>query len=384
MSNETRESSFAVVAGRGVAGAPGARGVVVRDGRIDRLLPDRDADRLDGAIDVGDAWLAPGFVDIHTHGLDGVGPEGLDADGLARLSAAHARHGVTSFVVSTMTAPEASLVATLRVAAAAPPLPGARFVGVHLEGPFLDPASAGAQNPEHCRPADVAECERLLDAGGGCVRMMTLAPEHDADFAVIRRLCAAGVVVALGHSAADASLARAAVDAGARVVTHLYNGMARFHHRDAGLVGLALTDPRVTAELIVDGIHVDATAVSLAIAAKGIRGVALISDSIPAAGMGDGRFTLGDEPVVVDGGVARREGGALAGSTLTLDAAVRRVRIDNGVTIDDAVAMASTVPARTLGLDGGVLTPGAPADLVALDDDGPCATWVDGRRVWRR
>lgn len=380
MGNETRESSFAVVTDRGVAGAPGARGVVVRDGRIDRLV----ADRVDGAIDIGDAWLAPGFVDIHTHGLDGVGPDGLDGDGLARLSVAHARHGVTSFVVSTMTAPEASLIRTLRAAAAAQPLPGARFVGVHLEGPFLDPASAGAQNPDQCRPADVAECERLLEAGAGRVRMMTLAPEHDADFAVVRRLRAAGVVVALGHSAADASRARAAVDAGARVVTHLFNGMPRFHHRDAGLVGLALTDPRVVAELIVDGIHVDATAVSLAIAAKGVRGVALISDSIPAAGLGDGRFTLGDEPVVVDGGVARRENGALAGSTLTLDAAVRRVRLDNGATVDDAVAMASAVPARALGLDTGTLTPGAPADLVAFDDDGVRTTWVAGRRVWQR
>lgn len=361
--------------------APGC--VHMAAGRITAVTAERPAGAA--VVDLGDAWVGPGWIDLHTHGRDGVGGDNLSPERADHLARSFARCGVTAFLLSTVTAPERDLVRALTTAAAAAPTGGAAFLGIHLEGPFLNPACAGAQVGAHCRPADPAEAERLLAAGRGVVRMVTLAPECDPDLAVTRLFVAAGVVVALGHSAADADTVARAVEAGAGVVTHLFNGMPAFHHRRPGLVGAALSHRHLACELIVDGVHLSAEAVRLAVAAKGWERCLLVSDSIPAAGLADGEYLLGERPIRLEGGVARTREGNLAGSTLGLDAAVPNAARAAGVPLDVAARMASTVPARVIGDDSrGVIVPGRRADFTVFDDHGVRMTVVAAEVVHER
>jgi N-acetylglucosamine-6-phosphate deacetylase len=361
--------------------------VRVREGRIESVResppPGARVESFDGA------WLGPGFIDVHTHGLAGVGvtAEALDGGGVTALSRAHAEHGVTAYLLSTMTAPEAELVDVLTAAArAAARAESAPFLGIHLEGPFLSSEFAGAQDPRHCSPADVSEADRLLQAGEGVVRSMTLAPERDSpELAVVRLLAERGVVVSLGHSAADVDTARRAADAGATTVTHLFNAMPPLHHRRPGLVGAALTDDALVCELISDGVHLEPAVVALAVRAKGASRCVLVSDSIPATGLGDGEHRLGSAVIHVRDGIARTPEGRLAGSTLTLDRAVLDTARWAGVPVATAARMASQVPAKVLrDSDRGRIAAGRRADLVAFDEQGVRMTMVGGEVVWRR
>jgi N-acetylglucosamine-6-phosphate deacetylase len=252
---------------------------------------------------------------------------------------------------------------------------GATVLGVHLEGPFLGGAP-GAHVVEHLRPVDLPWLRALLERTAGLVRILTLAPEADAGFTGTRVLCDAGVVVAIGHSTATYDETRAAADAGATVVTHLFNGMGPFNHRSPGVAGAALDDPRLTPSLIADLVHVHPAALRLAIGAK--RSVALVTDAV-AVGAG----TAGDVVMLERDGAARLADGTLAGSVLGMDRAVRNV-VDLGVPLERAVEMASTIPSEILGLtDRGRLEPGRRADIVALDRESLRATavWVGGRPV---
>ncbi|MDP3714466.1 MAG: N-acetylglucosamine-6-phosphate deacetylase [Mycobacteriales bacterium] len=313
--------------------------------------PDAGRDPVE-VLDVTGCVVAPGLVDLHVHAAGGAPCQGPRAD-LPAVSRALARGGVTAYLATAFAAP----LPELRALVTAPrPSEGARCVGVHLEGPWLSPAAAGAQPPEALRVPDVAEALALLDAGD--VRCVTVAPELPGALDLVRALADRGVRVSLGHSTATYAEGVAAVRAGATGVTHCFNALSPLTGREPGLVGLALTEPDLVVEVIADGVHVHPASVRALVAARGPQGVALVSDCV------DG---CAPEGLVRDGDVLRLADGTLAGSGLSLSDAVRHV-VSWGVPLADALAMASTTPARALGLDV-ALRPGAVADVVVLDAD---------------
>ncbi len=315
------------------------------------------------------AIVTPGLIDLQVNG--GFGFEvGADAEALKMLAARLPATGVTAFLPTLVSLgadqyPPALDAYEAAVAACA----GATPLGLHLEGPLLSAARAGA----HDRAAIDAATPELIDSAvaRGAVRLVTVAPERPGTLALIARLRTQGVTVSLGHTNATAAELRAGIDAGASMVTHLYNAMSPFSHRAPGAVGAALTDDRVVAGLIADGVHVDPLAVKLALAAKGCGGLALVTDATAAAGLGPGRHQLGDVAIVSDGRVARlaADPKTLAGSTLTFDQALRNFVSFTGAAIEDAFATVTSVPARLLGLaDRGRLATGARADVVLWSD----------------
>ena len=355
--------------------------VVTEDGRI-VAAGRRDGVELRAGTREYDAraWtVAPGFVDIHIHGAGGHDVMEADPDALDRITQTIARYGTTAFVATTVTAsPDdtcRSLEALARTAAKQSrnqsdcAEPAAELLGIHFEGPFISPVRRGVHPPEWIAPASPELLGRLLAAAGGAARILTLAPELDGALDLVDRARAAGLVVALGHTNATYDEAIAAIQRGARHAVHVFNAMRPFSHRDTGVLGAVLTRPEVTAEVIADGVHVDAAALQILLAAKGTDRVILVSDATAATGMPDGNYRLGTFEVSVSGGVCRDAEGRLAGSTLTLDRAVRRM-VALGVPLAEALRMATLNPARRLGLEArkGVIAPGADADLVFLDD----------------
>lgn len=332
--------------------------------RGERILQVRPAGRT-RFVDATADWILPGFVDMHVHGGGGKTFTTHDPKQARAVAAFHARHGTTTMLASLVTAPEA----VLRKATEAylPLIDEGILAGVHYEGPYLSPARCGAQNPAHLRDPDLAELGRLLDIGG--VAMVTIAPELPGAIDAIRMLRDRGVIAAIGHTDATYEQTVHAIEAGASVATHLANAMRPLHHRDPGPIAALLNAPDVVCELIADGVHLHDGMLDLAIQAAGPGRVALVTDAIAAAGMRDGRYDLGGLAVTVKRRVARLTAdGSLAGSTLTMDAALRHI-VHNGWDIADAAAMAATTPARALGLDDrGAIAPGLRADLVLLDN----------------
>lgn len=315
-------------------------------------------------IDFPDSVVVPGFIDMHVHGGGGASYP----DDIAATAEFHLRHGTTTTLASLVTAGPGQLLACVRALAEATRL--GTVAGIHLEGPWLSPARCGAHDPELMRAPDPAEIDAALAAGDGTIRMVTLAPELPGCDAAIRRLVDAGVVVAVGHTNATYEQTARAVDLGATVGTHLFNAMPPLHHREPGPALALLADPRVTVELIADGVHLHPAVVRAVIAAAGAKRVALVTDAMAAAGCGDGTFRLGAVPIDVVDGVARVQGtSTIAGSTATMDQLFRTVAgPGSDAELAAAVRMTSATPARALGLDRvGVLKPGYDADLVVLD-----------------
>lgn len=340
--------------------------------------------------DLGGSIVAPGFIDIHTHGGHGItfgDPDTLAAD-LHAYSAWAATTGVTGFLCSVAAADHAALLALVRAYADlfdAGGFPGAEPLGLHLEGPYLNPEKRGAFNATWLHTPAVAEVDALLDAGRGWVRQMTLAPELPGAADVAARLRERGVVAALGHSEADYELATAALRGDFTHITHTFNAQRGFHHREPGVFGAALMSDGVTAELIADTIHVHPGAIALLLRCLGPERVVLITDAMAAAGLGDGVYSLTGHEVVVKDGVAHNPRGAIAGSTTTLDRCVRNVHRLLDVPLADAVRMASLNPARVIGRDRemGSLDVGKAANLVALDAEGTVhLTLVRGKVVY--
>ena len=313
----------------------------------------------------GRGTAVPGFVDLQVNGFGGVDFLDADAAGYGRAGEALLQTGVTAYLPTLISSPEDELLAALREV---PRGDGRRprVLGVHLEGPFLSARRLGTHISSARRDPDPVLLETLLD--GGPVRLMTLAPELPGADALIDRLLERGVVVSLGHSDATAAQANAAFDRGARTVTHIFNAMRPFGHRDPGIAGAALARPDVIVQMILDGIHLaPETAVVTWNAAAGR--LALVTDAVTAAGGVDGAYTLGALDIRVHDGAVRGPDGVLAGSVLTMIDAVRNLHA-LGVPLEDAVGAATAVPARVLG-DGelGRLGVGLPADIVVLDDN---------------
>jgi N-acetylglucosamine-6-phosphate deacetylase len=326
--------------------------------------------------------LAPGLVDLQLNGAFGHDLATAGTAGWSEVLARMPEVGVTGVVPTFVTAPFDTLLRNLRE----PPVGlggdrSARCLGLHLEGPYLSPRRAGAHRVDLLREPTVNEVDALLAAGGDRLRYVTLAPELPGALAAIERFVAAGVHVAVGHSDATDDQVVAAADAGASLVTHLYNAQRPFTHRDPGVVGAALTEPRLTVGLIADLEHVAATALRVAYAAAGDR-IVLVSDATLALGVDPGRYEFAGGPVEVasTGAPPRRDDGTLAGSALGLDQAVRNV-IGCGVDPAAALVAASTRPADAIGTSQvGRLSTGAHADLVWFGDDFDLrATWVGGQ-----
>ncbi|MDR7323909.1 MULTISPECIES: N-acetylglucosamine-6-phosphate deacetylase [Catenuloplanes] len=342
---------------------------VVEDGHVTidgPLIASVGEGRADGAERA--AWVLPGFVDIHNHGGGGHTFTTGDPDAARAAAAFHLRHGSTTVLASLVSSP----FALMRDATAAfvPLVREGVLGGVHYEGPYLSGARCGAQNPDFLRDPDTDELAALIALGDGAVRMMTIAPELPGALDAIALLASHGVAAAVGHTDAPYDVTRAAAAAGATVATHLFNGMRPVHHREPGPVLALLDSPGVICEVVADGVHLhDGTLSFVAGAARG--GYALVTDAMAAAGMPDGAYELGGLSVVVADRVARlAANGSIAGSTLTMDAALRQA-VGAGIPVADASRAASWTPARAVGLSGtlGAITPGLRADLVLLSED---------------
>jgi N-acetylglucosamine-6-phosphate deacetylase len=341
-------------------------------------------------IDFGDAVLAPGFVDIHMHGGAGLDVMRASPSELPRLGKFLTTHGVTGYFPTTVAAPlDATCAALGRLAdaieATASATNGdsvqARPLGIHLEGPFLSHKRRGVHPPENLLTPTVEVFERLWQAARGHVRMLTIAPEIDGAMEVIVEVVRRKVCVSIGHSDAEMRIARDAVKAGARHATHTFNAMRPLDHREPGIIGEVLSDERMSADIIVDGIHVDPAVVKLFLLAKGRERAVLITDAISATGMPDGRYQLGPIEVDVKDGKCTSNG-SLAGSVLTMDRAVRNVTQFSHWNLRDAVRAATMNPAQAVGLAShhGVLVQGANADFTVMSSAGDVLKTIMGGR----
>ena len=337
--------------------------------------------RIDGPadLDAGGCYVIPGLVDIHTHGAMGEDFSDGKPEGLPKMAEYYAAHGVTSYLATTMTLQEPVLKTAMEVIRGAKrPENGAKCAGIHLEGPFLGYAKRGAQAAENLHRPDAALFHRLNEASGGRVKLVTVACEEEGAIPFIRELSQV-CTVSLGHTTADYDTAMAGFQAGATHATHLYNGMPSFLHRAPGVIGAAF-DAGASVELICDGLHIHPSVIRVTSRIFGER-LNLISDSLRCAGMPDGDYELGGQPIVVKNHKATLLDGTLAGSSISLLDAVRNV-VRFGLSLEAAVYAASTAPAQAVGLDAGVIAQGRCADLLVLDENLALkAVFVDGQRL---
>lgn len=353
-------------------GTDSAATISVEKGRILEVTPG-----VDPSAEVVEEWILPGYVDTHCHG--GAGADFTDPDREAALRAVrhHRSQGSTTLFASSVTASIDDLVD--QIGRLRELVDADEIAGIHLEGPFLAESRKGAHAVELLRDPDPESVDRLIEAGGPALRMITIAPEREHGLEAVTTFTRAGVHAAVGHTECDNATAKAAVDAGSDVVTHLFNAMPSIHHRRPGPVPPMLTDPRVVCELICDGVHLAPDVIGMAIAAAGPQRIALVTDAMSATGQPDGDYLLGDLPVKVVDGRARlfnADGslGAIAGSTLTTGRAVEFVTSVVGVPLGQVSVMASATPARLHGLDRvGALEPGLWADMCLTDERGHLA-----------
>lgn len=373
-------SSFVVRGGRVLAdhGVQDSCAFRVENG----VIADFHAGPAPQLIDLDGGWLVPGYVDTQVNGGGGVlFNDHPTVEGIRAIGAAHARYGTTAFLPTLISDSLDVVAAGLDAVDAAIDAGVPGVVGIHVEGPFLNPVRKGIHDAKHFRALDDAAIDLLTRPRKGVV-MVTLAPERN-DVAAIERLVAAGVIVSIGHSDATYEQARAAIDAGARGVTHLYNAMSPLKHRDPGVVGAVLEDRQVYAGLIVDGAHLHPAAIRVALAARPLDRFMLVTDAMPTVGAASKEFILNGQPIHVENGVCVDDNGTLAGCDLDMATAVANT-VDLGVAFADAVAMASANPAAFLRLSHriGSIDVGHSADFVWLAADLTVrGTWIAGNRI---
>ncbi len=359
---------------------PGA--VVIVGDRIHDILRGPSPDELPEHVLAAEI-VSPGLIDLQVNGGFGV-DVGADPEALRLLAERLPETGVTAFLPTVISAPADAYPLAVAAFTAAQGAPGARLLGLHLEGPFLAVSRKGAHRQEWIEAASDDLFAFLLQQPA--LRLMTLAPERPGNLERIRRLRERGVLVSLGHTDASYECFVAGVDTGAVMATHLYNAMSPFQHRQPGAVGAALTDDRVTVGLIADGVHAHPASLRLAVRTKGPERIALVTDMMAAAGMPAGHYQLGGQDVITDGVSARLPDGTLAGAVLTMDAAIRNMIAWTEATVADALRMGSEIPARLLGhSELGRIVVGAMADLTLFDRDlRVIATIVGGQLVYQR
>lgn len=370
------------------SGIDGFGYLVVQDGKFGGVSVDEPAGMR--IVDRVGCWVAPGLVDTHIHGFCDHDVMDCDPEGIIAISEGLARRGTTSWLATTLTAPAdktraacASVAQANAMAASGLQSPAAHVQGIFLEGPFFTEEHKGAQDPRYLIDPHISLLEDWQEAAGGIIVKSGVAPERAGAVDYIAAATAMGVRCAIGHTSATYGEACAAVLAGAKIVVHTFNGMADMAHRDPGIVGCAMTSQGVYAELICDGKHVDSVVCETLVRAKGWEHVVLITDCLSCGGMPDGDYHIGELPIVMrDGAAYLKDGGNFAGSTITLATAVQNVVRWGIVTAEQAIRMASEVPARSCGMGDrcGSILPGRPADLTVFDSElNLVETYVDGR-----
>lgn len=345
-----------------------AENILIVNGRIAAILPP-DATIPGGItpIDARGMFITPGFIDIHTHGCAGADVMDASPDALTAFAKAKAKEGVTGFLPTVTAATRGAISLAVSTLKDYDPAGGAEILGLHLEGPSLNTEKAGALPTSGIRPIDPFEYSSYF--ASGLVKLITIAPEQTGALELISQGRSQGIVFSIGHTRATYEQAKLAVDAGATSATHLFNAMDPLHHRDPGAIGAVLDDPRFYAEIIADGVHLHPAIIRLVVKVKGPERLVLVTDSIRASGMPDGETTLAGEKVTVKDGIARTQAGALAGSTLTLDQALRNFITFTGLPLPEAVRTVTSTPATLLGLTEkkGAIAVSKDADLVMLD-----------------
>lgn len=360
-------------------------GVLVNGDKIEAIMTDVPSEGEFERIDFSGSSILPGLIDVHIHGVNGFDVMDGSVEALSGISRYLATKGVTGFLATTLTGSRDNIVKACSacVEGLRKGLPGAELLGVHLEGPFLNSAYRGAQLEKWIRPADIEEFQQYLGLLGSNLRKITLAPEMDPDFLLIKAAAAVGVSVSAGHSGLTYQQAQAAIDAGVRHATHLFNAMAPLHHREPGLPAAVLSDPRVAVELIADGHHVHPGMIKLVFQVKEQRRVVLITDAMRATGLPDGDYDLGGLIAHVRDGVAKTAAGGMAGSTLHLLDAVRNTIAWTGLSLSEAWQLASGNAAADIGLEErkGSLSQGFDADLVVMDEEWRILLTMVGGRI---
>ena len=354
----------------------------IENGRIEDITCGGEYD-----LDLSAYTLAPGFIDMHTHGAVGTEATFASEEELRKLSLFYAENGVTGFCATTVSSSLEVVDRAVRTISSARKngVPGAELLGIYLEGPYITPQFKGAHDEALLRKPDLGELKKIVAASDGALKVFTLAPELDGAEEAIGYLVSEGVRVSCGHSAATCEEAMRGFKAGASIAVHTYNAMKSLHHRDVGLLGASLVNDDVYNEIICDFIHVSKEAVEIVFRAKPQDKIVLITDSMCATGMEDGSYTIGKLPITVKDRVARTEGGALAGSTLRLNIAVKNLCEGLGLPLERVILAATKNPAEALGLaDVGSVKKGYRANLTALRDDFSVAlTMVDGKIVYK-
>jgi len=339
--------------------------IEIKDGFIKDIRPWKG----ESGTDLNGAYVLPGFIDVHVHGTNDDDAMDQNPEAIERISKNLLKEGTTAFLATTMTMSEEDIKKALRAISSASS-PGARRLGVHLEGPFINEKFKGAQNAQFIVKGTPELIDAYNEAANGEIRLVTLAPEEqDTDF--LDYLQAKGIVVSMGHSDASADDVRIAVNHGVKRVTHCYNGMSKFHHRDLGLTGMALYRDDIMAEIIADKIHTSPEALDFFAKNKPVDQMTLVTDSIRAKNLPDGEYDLGGQKIFVKDGVSRLEAGSIAGSTLRLNEGFRNMLETTRLGIVELAKAASTNPAKTLGIDDthGTVENGKTADLTVLDKD---------------
>ncbi|WP_414694731.1 N-acetylglucosamine-6-phosphate deacetylase, partial [Paenibacillus sp.] len=359
--------------------------VTMRGGTIEDVAwgAEAAAGAADAVVDGHGQLLIPGMIDVHIHGAEGYDMMDGDTRSVEVVSAACARTGCTSFLATSVSSSLEDLLAMIAsVSRVAGREPGARIVGMHIEGPYLNAKRKGMQNEKFLRHPDVSEMERILASAGSLVKMVTIAPELPGGMEMIRFLKERGVIPAIAHTDATYEEAVEAFRGGASHVTHCCNGMRPIHHRDPGPILAAFEAEHVSVQAIVDDVHLHPAMVRLLYREKGAGKMVLITDALQAMGMGDGTYTFGGHAVQVANGVATLADGTLASSTVTMNEALAKT-VRAGIPLRDAVRMATETPADLLGLPGkGRIAPGADADLVLMNERFEVLrTWVGGKLV---
>lgn len=321
-------------------------------------------------IDCKGQRLIPGMIDVHIHGANGFDMMDGREESIQEVSRTCASTGCTSFLATSVSSTIEDLLAMIHsVKCVVGHEVGAKIAGIHLEGPYLNPIRKGMQNEKYLRHPDIEEMKMIFKEADSLIQMVTIAPELPGGMELISFLKEQGVIISIAHSDATYEEAKKAFEAGASHVTHCFNGMRPIHHRDPGIVVAAFEEEHVSLQAIVDHIHLHPAIIRLMHRSKGPEGMVLITDALQAMGMGDGDYLFGGHHVNVTDGVARLHDGALASSTVTMNEALRYT-VETGISLTDAMQMASTTPARILDLQQkGAISVGMDADLVLLDDD---------------
>ncbi|ARK29842.1 N-acetylglucosamine-6-phosphate deacetylase [Halalkalibacter krulwichiae] len=352
--------------------------IQIKNDKISKVGPMNECPSIESAEILtfsSDFCLLPGFIDLHIHGVNGADTMDHSFEALSKMAQALPKEGTTSFLATTITQSNEQIEAALsNVSAYQVALPSeeeAEIVGIHLEGPFISPERAGAQPLSHIKDPDLALFDQWQELSGNQIKLVTMAPEREHGLAFVKHLTNTGVIASIGHSDATYALVKDAVALGLRHVTHLYNGMRGFHHREPGVAGAALDQNEVMVEMIVDGIHIHPAVVNTTYKAKGANEIILITDAMRAKGLADGTYDLGGQQVEVSNQKALLPDGTLAGSMLTMDQAIKNMKNYTGCSLEDITIMASKNPAIQIGVFDrkGSIAVGKDADLTIVDQD---------------